>query len=80
VPVTADQRELIVRDPAECHGHAVVRGTRIMVSVVLDAHAAGLSEAEIIAEYPSLDAPGIRAAAAYGADLARDDYPAVTAG
>jgi uncharacterized protein (DUF433 family) len=51
-----------------------------MVSVVLDAHAAGLSEAEIIAEYPSLDAPGIRAAAAYGADLARDDYPAVTAG
>lgn len=51
-----------------------------MVSVVLDALAAGLSEAEIVAEYPTLDAAGIRAAAAYGAELARDEYPAVTAG
>jgi uncharacterized protein (DUF433 family) len=51
-----------------------------MVRVVLDALAAVLSEAEIIAEYPSLDARGIRAAAAYGAELARDEYPAVTAG
>jgi uncharacterized protein (DUF433 family) len=78
--VTDDQRDLIMRDPAVCHGQAVVHGTRIMVSVVLDALAAVLSEAEIIAEYPSLDARGIRAAAAYGAELARDEYPAVTAG
>ena len=58
----------------------MVAGTRIPVSAVLDALAAGLTEAEIIAEYPTLDAGGIRAAAAYGAELARDEYPAVTGG
>jgi uncharacterized protein (DUF433 family) len=77
--MTDEQRKMIVRDPNVCHGQAVVRGTRIMVSVVLDALADGMSEEEIIAEYPTLTAQGIRAAAAYGAELARDEYPAVAA-
>lgn len=73
-----DQRaELIVRDPSICHGQAVIKGTRVMVSVILDALADGMTEAEIAAEYPSLTSEGIRAAAAYGAELARDEYPAV---
>ena len=38
----------------------------------------GMSEAEILAEYPTLRVEGFRAAAAYGADLARDEYPAVS--
>lgn len=50
-----------------------------MVSIILDALADGMTEAEIVAEYPTLTAEGIRAAAAYGAELARDEYPAVTA-
>lgn len=75
--MTGAQRELIVRDPTICHGQAVVRGTRIMVSVILDALATGLSENEILREYPTLNSDGIRAAAAYGAELARDEYPAV---
>jgi uncharacterized protein (DUF433 family) len=75
--MTGAQRELIVRDPRICHGQAVVKGTRIMVSVILDALAAGLSEEEILREYPTLNSDGIRAAAAYGAELARDEYPAV---
>ena len=74
-----DWRAMIVRDPAFCHGQAVVRGTRIMVSVVLDCLAAGMSEAEIIDEYATLDMVGVRAAAAYGAELARDEYAAVAA-
>ncbi|MGQ0742800.1 MAG: DUF433 domain-containing protein [Acidimicrobiales bacterium] len=73
------QRELIVRDPRVCHGQAVVKGTRVMVSVILDALAAGMAEDFILAEYPSLTVDGIRAAAAYGAELARDEYPAVAA-
>ncbi len=48
-----------------------------MVSIVLDCLAAGMTEAEIIDEYPTLDVVGIRAAAAHGAELARDEYPAV---
>jgi uncharacterized protein (DUF433 family) len=68
---------LIAHDPAICHGQAVIRGTRVMVSVVLDALADGMSWAEVLAEYPTLTVDGIRAAAAYGAELARDEYPAV---
>jgi uncharacterized protein (DUF433 family) len=49
------------------------------VSVVLDALADGMTEAEILAEYPTLTAEGILAAAAYGAELARDECPAVAA-
>lgn len=71
-----DQAGLIVRDPATCHGQAVVRGTRVMVRVVLDALADGLSEAEILAEYPALTVEGIRAAAAYGAELAPENVVA----
>lgn len=74
-----EQRQMIVRDPNVCHGQAVVRGTRIMVSVILDALADGMTEEEIIVEYPTLTVEGIRATAAYGAELARDEYPAVSA-
>jgi uncharacterized protein (DUF433 family) len=77
--MTEDQRTLVVRGPQVCHGQATVRGTRILVSIVLDALADGMTEAEILAEYPTLTAEGIRAAAAYGAELARDEYPAVAA-
>ena len=44
-----------------------------MVSVVLDSFAAGLSEEEILEEYPLLTKEGIRAALAYGAQLAREE-------
>lgn len=76
--MAVDDEALIVRDPNVCHGQAVIKGTRVLVSVVLDALAEGMSEAEIVAEYPTLTVEGIRAAAAYGADLARDEYPAVS--
>jgi len=33
----------ITTDPAVCHGRACIRGTRILVSVVLDNLAAGVS-------------------------------------
>lgn len=56
-----------------------MRGTRILVSIILDALADGMTEDEILAEYPTLTVEGIRAAAAYGAELARDEYPAVAA-
>ncbi len=77
--MTGDRRDLTVRDPKTCHGQAVVKGTRIMVSVVLDSLIAGVTEEQILAEYPTLTTEGIRAAAAYRAELARDQYPAVAA-
>lgn len=65
--------ELISVDPAVCHGQACVRGTRIPVSVVLDALAEGMGEVEILVGYPTLTVEGVRAAAAYGAALAREE-------
>lgn len=60
-------------DPNICHGQACIKGTRIMVSIILDCLAAGMSDLEILREYPTLTAEGIRAAAAYGAALAREE-------
>ena len=69
-------QELLSRisiDPYICHGQACIKGTRIMVSVILDCLAAGMSEEGILEEYPTLTAEGVRAAAAYGAVLAREE-------
>ena len=60
-------------DPRICHGQACIRGTRILVSIVLDCLAAGMIEQEILNAYPTLTVEGIRAAAAYGAALAREE-------
>ena len=67
-----DWRERITVDPAVCHGQACIKGTRIMVAVVLDNVAAGVSTDEILRSYPPLAAEDIQAAVAYAADLARE--------
>jgi len=60
-------------DPKICHGKACIKGTRIMVSVILDNLAEGLSPEEIVKEYPPLTLEDIRAALAYAAELAREE-------
>jgi uncharacterized protein (DUF433 family) len=71
--MTHEQAGLIVTDPDVVGGQARVRGTRIPVSVILDCLAAGLSEADILGQYPTLTVESVRAAAAYGAALAREE-------
>jgi uncharacterized protein (DUF433 family) len=65
-------RERITVDPAVCHGRACIRGTRIMVSVVLDNLAAGIKSEELLKSYPTLYAEDIQAALDYAAELARE--------
>jgi uncharacterized protein (DUF433 family) len=72
-------QDYITVDPAVCHGKACVKGTRIMVSVVLDNLAAGLGADEILRSYPSLSRDAIQAAIAYAADLARERVVALPA-
>lgn len=62
----------ITVDANICHGNACIKGTRIMVSVVLDNLAAGLSTEDILNSYPSLNRESILAAISYAADLARE--------
>ena len=71
--VTAEQLELIATDPQVMHGQAVLAGTRVPASVILDCLAAGMTVEEIIAEYPVVTVAGVRAAVAYGAALAREE-------
>ena len=66
-------RERIATLPEICHGKPCVRGTRILVSVVLDNLAEGMSAAEIVQEYPPLVLEDVRAAMAYAAELAREE-------
>jgi uncharacterized protein (DUF433 family) len=72
--------EHISVDPNICHGKACIRGTRVMVSVILDNLAAGLTTAEILHSYPSVSPEDVAAAMAYAADLARERVVATPAG
>jgi uncharacterized protein (DUF433 family) len=65
-------RERISVNPAVCHGRACIRGTRVMVSVVMDNIAAGVPRGEILRSYPALKEADIDAALAYAAALARE--------
>jgi uncharacterized protein (DUF433 family) len=59
--------------PDVCHGKPCIRGTRIMVSVMLDNLADGLTSQEIVREYPPLTLEDVRAALAYAAVLAGEE-------
>ena len=74
-----DWQERISVDPLVCHGKACIKGTRIMVSVILDNLAAGVSPEEILGSYPSLSLEDVQAAIAYAAELARERVILVTA-
>lgn len=58
-------------DPHVCHGKPCIRGTRIMVSVILDNLAAGETVDAVVQDY-RIEQDDIRAALSYAADLARD--------
>lgn len=65
-----DWRARISIDPTICHGKACIQGTRIMVSVVLDNLASGLSSTDILRLYPQLDRRDLIAVALfYAAEL-----------
>ena len=59
--------ERIEINPAIMMGKPVIRGTRIMVELILRKLAEGASEGELVEDYPHLTTEAIRAAMAYGA-------------
>ena len=65
-------RDHITVNPQVCHGSACIKGTRIMVSVILDNLASGLTAEEIMNSYPSLNENAVQAAIAYAADLSKE--------
>ena len=73
-------KDQITVDSQICHGKACIKGTRVMVSVILDNLAAGVARDEILASYPSLRTEDVDAAIAYAAELTRERVVPISPG
>ncbi|MBZ0170351.1 hypothetical protein MELA_01959 [Candidatus Methylomirabilis lanthanidiphila] len=67
-----DWRERISIDPNVCHGKPCIKGTRIMVWIIVDYLANGDSVEEVLAAFPSLTREDVQAALAYAAEMTRE--------
>lgn len=61
-------------NPNVCFGKPCIKGTRIWVSLILDFLASGMSQEEVLKEYPDLKPLDIQACLAYGAEMSRERY------
>lgn len=66
--------ERIKIDPNVCFGRPCIQGTRIWVSLILDALADGETMETLLKEYPQLTIADIYACLAYGAEMTRERY------
>jgi uncharacterized protein (DUF433 family) len=66
-----DYRDIITIEPGKRGGKPTIRGMRITVQDVLEYLAGGMSEAEILADFPELTGEDIRACLAFAADRER---------
>jgi len=66
-----DYRHLITLEPGKRGGKPCIRGLRITVYDVLEYLASGMSEDEILADFPDLNRDDIRACLAFAADRER---------
>lgn len=64
----------VVSDTNVRFGRPTIRGTRITVEDVLRLAAKGLSNAEILGEYPDLEEQDVLAAHRFAADHLRDSF------
>ncbi len=71
-------QDRIHRDPAICGGQPVIRGTRVLVRVILGYLAHGEKLDDILREFPSLSEEDVRAVIAFAAASAAEDMPAPT--
>jgi uncharacterized protein (DUF433 family) len=66
-----DYRNIITIEPDKMGGKPCIRGLRITVYDVLDYLASGMTESEILADFPDLTAEDLRACLAFAADRER---------
>lgn len=66
-----DYREIITIEPGKRGGKPCIRGMRITVQDVLEYLAGGMSEEEILSDFPELTRDDIRACLAFAADRER---------
>ena len=68
----SDWRDRISINPNVCHGKPCIKGTRIMVWIIVSCLANGDPIEEILAAYPSLTREDVQAALAYAAEMTRE--------
>ena len=61
-------------DPNVCFGKPCIKGHRIWVSLILDMLTSGMTEGDILEDYPQLKRQDILACLAYGAEMTRERY------
>ena len=66
-----DYREIIMIEPGKRGGKPCIRGLRITVYDVLDYLASGMTEQEILRDFPGLTSDDIKACMAFAADRER---------
>ncbi len=66
-----DYTEIITIEPGKRSGKPCIRGLRITVYDVLEYLASGMSEDDILADFPDLTRDDIRACLAFAADRER---------
>ncbi len=66
-----EYRDIITIEPGKRGGKPCIRGLRITVYDILEYLAAGMSEDEILADFPDLRRDDIRACLAFAADRER---------
>jgi len=66
-----DYRDRITIEPGKRGGKPCIRGMRITVGDVLEYLASGMSEDQILADFPYLERDDIRAVLAFAADRER---------
>jgi uncharacterized protein (DUF433 family) len=66
-----DYSKIITIDPARRSGQPCIRGLRMTVQDVLEYLAAGMTPAQIVADFPELTDEDIRACLAFAADRER---------
>ena len=76
--MNADLLNRITSNPRQCGGRPCIRSMRIRVKDVLDMLAGGATEAEILQDYPYLEAEDIRACLEYAS--AQVDHAVVMVG
>jgi len=66
-----DYQKIITIEPDKRSGKPCIRGTRMTVTDVLEYLAGGMTQEELLAEFPDLNAEDIRACLAFAADRER---------
>lgn len=73
--MATDYLAFFERRPDVCGGEWIIKGTRIPVRTVLASLAEGSTVPEILADFPTLTEPAVRAVIAFAAASAEEDLP-----